>query len=364
MKKVLIFFLILVCGFLFFSCNKQKGKAGKIRTGQEKVKIAFVYVGPVGDAGWTLAHDNARKELEKELPFVETSFIESVAEGSDADRVFTEFAKKGYNVIIGTSFGYMDSMVRVSRLFPDCIFLHCAGYKTTPNLGTYFGRMYQVRYLSGMIAGKMTKSNILGYVAAHPIPEVIRGINAFTLGARKVNPNVKVHVVWTHTWYDPATEREAAEGLLDIGADVITQHQDTPAPQQAAEARGKWSIGYNSDMSQFAPTSHLVACVWNWTPYYVEIAKEVKEGKWRSEDYWKGIETGIVGLSNYNPKIPREVIQLIEKEKEKIISGKNKIFTGPIKDNNGNLKVRAGETMTNEQLRQFDWFVEGVVGKI
>ena len=213
------------------------------------VKAAFVYVSPVGDAGWTLAHDNARLAVD-ELDYVETAYTESVPEGADAERTISQYVRQGYNLIFTTSFGYMDPTITVAAGSPDVTFMHCSGFKTADNVGTYFGRMYQPRYLSGMIAGKMTESNVLGYVAAHPIPEVIRGINAFALGARAVNPDVKVHVVWTQTWYDPAKEREAAESLLDVGADVIAQHQDTPAPQQAAEKRGNYSIGYNSDMTE------------------------------------------------------------------------------------------------------------------
>jgi len=205
---------------------------------REPIKVAFIYVGPVGDAGWSYTHDQGRKYLEKNLAGVKTAFVESVPEGADAERVLTQFARDGYKVIFATSFGYMDAVINVSKKFPDVYFEHCSGFKTATNVSTYFGRIYEARYLSGIVAGKMTKSNLIGYVAAHPIPEVIRGINAFTRGVRSVNPAAKVRVVWTNTWYNPASEKEAAKALLDAGCDVIAQHQDTPGPMQAAEERG------------------------------------------------------------------------------------------------------------------------------
>ena len=258
----------------------------------------------------------------------------------------------------------MDAMENVSRRYPEVVLMHCSGYKTTENLGTYFGKIEEPRYLSGLVAGKMTKSNEIGYVAAHPIPEVVRGINAFALGVRKANPDATVHVVWTHTWYDPAKEREAAESLLDIGADVIAQHQDTPAPQQAAEARGVYSIGYNSDMISFAPKAHLTAPVWNWTPFYVKTAKEVHEGKWKSSSYWGGMKDEVVGLASLNILVPDDVKELVEKEKEEIIEGKYNIFQGPIKDQEGNEKVPEGECLSDEELLEMNWFVKGVEGDI
>ena len=218
----------------------------------KEMNVGFVYVSPIGDAGWSYAHDLGRQALEK-MDGVTTSYVEAVAEGPDSERVMLNMARKGYDVIFATSFGYMDPMLKVAKQFPKTIFMHCSGFKTADNMGNYFGRMYQARYLSGMVAGAMTKSNTIGYVAAFPIPEVIRGINAFTLGAQSVNPDVTVRVVWTKTWYDPATEKEAAKSLLDVGADVIAQHQDSPGPQEAAQEKGVYSIGYNSDMSQFAP---------------------------------------------------------------------------------------------------------------
>ncbi|MCA1928186.1 MAG: BMP family ABC transporter substrate-binding protein [Calditerrivibrio sp.] len=328
------------------------------------LKVGFVYVGPVGDGGWTYAHDLGRKELEK-LPFVkETRYIESVPEGADSTRVITNLAQKGYNLIFTTSFGYMDPTIEVAKKFKDVSFMHCSGYKTSENVGNYFGRMYQARYLSGIIAGGMTKSNIIGYVGAHPIPEVIRGINAFTLGVRSVNPKAVVKVVWTNTWYDPGTERNAAESLLDVGADVLTMHQDTPSTLQAAEKRGKYSIGYNSDMKKYAPNGFLTAPIWNWGVLYKEIATQVSKGTWKPESIWWGLEKKVVDLSPISKKVDKKIIEKVSAERKNIEQGKNKIFTGPIKDQSGKIVVPEGKTMTDAELLSMNFFVEGVQGTI
>ncbi|KKM12842.1 membrane protein [Clostridiales bacterium PH28_bin88] len=331
---------------------------------EEKLKVGFVYVGPVGDAGWTWAHDQGRQYLEKELPYVQTMYYESVPEGADAERVMTEMVEKGAKVIFATSYGFMDYMLNVAKKYPDVTFLHNSGYKTDKNMGTYFGRMYQPRYLSGIVAGKMTKSNVIGYVAAFPIPEVVRGINAFTLGVRSVNPNAKVKVVWTSTWFDPPKEKDAAMSLLEVGADVIAQHQDTPGPQQAAEEKGAFAIGYNSDMRKFAPKANLTSPVWNWGPYYVRTVKAVKEGTWKSEEYWGPMSDGIVDLGPYSDLVPEEVKKLVDAKKQEILSGKWDVFWGPIKDQTGAVKVAEGQKMTDAEMLSFDWFVEGVEGTI
>jgi basic membrane protein A and related proteins len=324
-------------------------------------EIGFVYVSPVGDAGWSHAHDQGRKALEG-MEGVKTYFVESVNEGADSERVMQNMARKGYDLIFATSYGYMDPMLKVAERFPDTVFMHCSGFKRSQNMGTYFGRMYQARYLSGMVAGAMTKSNILGYVGAYPIPEVIRGINAFALGARAVNPQAQVRVVWSKTWYDPATEKEAAKSLLDVGADVIAQHQDSPAPQEAAQERGVYSVGYNTDMSSFAPKAHLTAPVWNWAPFYERTVKAVREGTWTSGDYWGGMDDGIVDLAPFGPMVPDEVRQQVEAKKQEILAGQEKVFVGPLMDQSGAERVAEGQAMTDEQLLGMDWFVEGVVG--
>jgi len=358
--------LIFGVGSFVLGCQgstEQEAAPEAAATGGIPVKAAFIYVSPVGDAGWTLAHDNARKVIDA-LPYVETAYTEAVPEGAEAERTLNQYVRDGYNLIFTTSFGYMDATINVAQQNPDVIFEHCSGFKTADNVGTYFGRMYQPRYLSGMIAGKMTESNTIGYVAAHPIPEVIRGIDAFTLGVRSVNPKAKVHVVWTQTWYDPAKEREAAESLLDIGADVIAQHQDTPAPQQAAEKRGKYSIGYNSDMASFAPGSYLTSPIWKWTVFYEKVVKEVHEGTWTSSQYWGGLADGVVGLAPYSDLVPQDVRDLVEAKKAEIVSGSWDVFNGPINNQDGTVMVAEGDTIPDQDLLGMTAFVEGVIGQL
>ncbi|MCD6290139.1 MAG: BMP family ABC transporter substrate-binding protein [Anaerolineae bacterium] len=332
----------------------------------EKLKIAFVYVAPIGDLGWTWAHDQGRQYVEKVLgDKVETAYIESVSEGPDAERVIRDFAQKGYKLIFTTSFGYMDSTIAVAKEFPETWFVHISGYKTAPNVSTVFGRMYQARYLSGIVAGKMTKSNIIGYVAAYPIPEVIRGINAFTLGVRKVNPKAQVRVVWTNTWFGPPQEKEAAEALLAQGADIIAQHQDTTEPQKAAKEHGALSIGYDSDMRKFVGDTVLTSPVWNWGVKYAQIAQAVLDGTYKSESYWGPMADGIVDLAPLSPKVPDDVKALVEKEKQAIVAAGSEdgIFCGPLKGANGVEFLPEGQCMTDEQLLGMNWFVEGVSGK-
>ncbi len=329
----------------------------------KELQVGFVYVSPVGDAGYSYAHDQGRLALEA-MGGVRTSFVESVAEGQDAERVITTMARKGYDVIFATSFGYMDPTLKVAKQFPNVKFLHCSGYKTAPNMANYFGRMYQARYLTGMVAGAMTKGNLLGYVAAFPIPEVIRGINAFALGAQAVNPKAEVRVVWTKTWYDPAREKEAAKSLLDAGCDVIAQHQDSPATQEAAQERGVYSIGYNSDMAKFAPKAHLTAAVWNWAPFYKEMIRQIQAGTWKADAYWWGMDRGVVDIAPFGPMVPEGVRAQVLAAKEAIVKGENNIFTGPIKDQKGVERVAAGVTMTDAELLAFNWFVQGVVGTL
>ena len=328
----------------------------------KEMNVGFVYVTPIGDGGWSYAHNQGRLEIEK-MDGVKTSFVEAVNEGPDSERVILNMARKGYDLIFATSFGYMDPMLKVAKQFPETTFMHCSGFKTADNMGTYFGRMYQARYLSGMVAGAMTKSNIMGYVAAFPIPEVIRGINAFTLGAQSVNPDVTVRVVWTKTWYDPATEKEAAKSLLDVGADVIAQHQDSPGPQEAAEEKGVYSVGYNSDMSKFAPKAHLTAPVFNWAPIYTNAVKQVQAGEWKSESIWVGLEAGVVDLAPMGAMVPKDVQEKVMAKKQAIIAGE-KDFVGPIKDQGGTEKVAAGQAMADGDMLGMTWFVEGVVGTI
>jgi len=329
------------------------------------VKAAFVYIGPPGDLGWTYEHDRGRKMLEDEFgDDIETTYIEDVPEGPDAARVIRQYAQEGWDIIFTTSFGYMDPTLEVAEEFPDVLFEHCSGYKTRENMATYFGRIYQPRYLSGIVAGEMTDSNVIGYVAAFPIPEVIRGINAFTLGVRSVNSDAEVRVVWTNTWYDPVVEREAAEALLDEGADIITQHQDTTEPQKAAAERDALSIGYDSDMREFVGDTVLTSPQWNWGTYYIDTVKDVVGGTWETHQFWGGLETGVVKLAEMSSLVPDDVREQVEAERERITGTDWDVFCGPINDQDGNEAIADGECMSDGDMLGMNWFVEGVVGEI
>ncbi len=329
----------------------------------KQVKVGFVYESPVGKEGYSYAHDQGRKALET-LPGVTTTFVESVPEGPDFERIAQKMVRQGYDIIFGTSYGYMDPMMKVAKRFPEVDFLHCSGYKTAANMSNYFVRIYQARYLTGLVAGAMTKKNCIGYVAAFPIPEVIRGINAFTLGARAVNPQVEVRVVWTKTWYDPLLEKEAARSLLDVGADVITHHQDTIASQEAAEERGAFSIGYNSDAGAALPKSCLTSAVFVWGGLYKNIVEQIRSGKWRHGSYWYGIESGALDIAPYGSMVPQPVRELTDKAKADIKSGALVVFSGPIQDQRGTVRIPAGKVPADSELLSMDWFVAGVIGSL
>lgn len=330
----------------------------------EKFKVGFIYVGPPGDAGWTYAHDQGRKFLEKQLPNVQTLYVESVPEGADAEREITNLAEKGCKVIFTTSFGYMDPTVKVAAKYPNVVFMHCSGYKTAKNVGTYMDRDYEGRYLGGIAAAKYIKGDLVGYVAAFPIPEVVRCINAFTLGAQSVNPKIKVKVVWTNTWYDPAAEKAAAVSLINAGAGLITMNQDTPAAMQAAEEKGLYAVSNDSDMRAFAPKAILTGQIAVWGPYYVKVVKSVMNKSWKSGDYWGGLKDGLVDISPYGSMVTDDVKKMIA-EKRKIIEKDDwAVFVGPIKDQSGAIRVKAGQKMTDAEMLSFNWFVQGIEGTI
>lgn len=330
---------------------------------KEDIKVGFIFVGPVGDGGWSDAHNIGRLALEEELG-VETIFTESVPEGPESEKVIRDMIDQGVNVLFATSYGYMDYVEKVAKDHPEVKFLHCSGYLMADNMTNYFGRIYQARYLSGIVAGLKTQTNKIGYVAAFSIPEVVRGINAFTLGVQSVNPEATVSVRWTHTWYDPALEKEAAKALLDEGADIIAQHQDTAGPQVAAEEKGAWSIGYNTDMKDTAPKAYMTAPIWNWGPYYIEQVQAVMDGTWKAESYWKGMDAGIVELAPLTENAPADAQAKVDEIQAKILDGSFKIFEGLIKDQNGEVRVQEGQAMTDAEMLSFDWFVQGVEGKI
>lgn len=372
MKKTLslVLALVMVTALILTGCSNNapaqtpaEGTQQSQTPAEKKIKVGFIYVGPVGDGGWSFSHDLGRKYLEKELG-VETILQESVPEGPEVEKVVNDMVDQGCNVIFATSFGFMDYVEKASKNHPDVKFLHCSGYKTTENMGNYFGKMYQARYLSGIVAGLKTKTNKIGYVAAFEIPEVVNGINAFALGVQSVNKDAVVKVRWTHTWYDPAKEKEAAKALLDEGVDVMSQHQDTAGPQQAAEEKGAFAIGYNSDTSALVPKAFLTAPVWNWGPYYVETVKAVQNGTWKAEAYYTGLESGMIDIVPLNANAPEGAQAAVDKAKAEMLSGKQIVFAGPLKDQTGAEKVPAGSAMSEDDILKMNWFVQGVEGKI
>ncbi len=325
--------------------------------------VGFVYVSPIGDAGWTYQHDLGRLQLGKEMN-VTTSYVENVAEGADAERVIREMAKRGDKVIFATSFGYMNYMLKVSKSFPKTAFVHVTGYKLGKNMGLVNARFYEGRYLTGVIAGEMTKSNVLGYVAAFPIPEVLQGINAFIKGARSVNPKAELRVIWVNSWYDPGKERQAAITLISQGADVVTQHTDSTAVVQAAEDEGVYAFGYHSDMSKYGPKAHLTATTHHWGDYYVKTVKEVQAGTWAPVSVWGGYPRGMIKLAPMNKAIPAELQSRIRDMEKQLTERRLHPFAGPVVDQGGKTIVPAGKNMSDEQLNKMNYYLKGVVSPI
>jgi simple sugar transport system substrate-binding protein len=331
----------------------------------DPLKIGFVYVGPVGDAGWTYAHDQARLAMEKELGAkVKTTYVENVPEGADAERVIRKLVAEGNKLIFTTSFGYMNPTEKVAKTTPGVVFLHATGFKTGKNLGTYESRLYEGAYLNGVIAGKMTKSNTLGFIASFPVPEVIRNINAYTLGAQSVNPAIKTKVIWVSSWYDPAKERQAAETLVAQGADVMAQNTDSPATLQVAQEKGVYAFGWDSDMSKFAPKAHLTAATNNWATYYTETAKAVLASTWKTGEYRGGMKEGMVKMSALNAVVPAAAAKIFEEKKAALTAGTFNPFTGPIKDQSGTVKYAAGVQVPLKELLSMNFYVQGVEGSI
>lgn len=325
--------------------------------------VGFVYVSPIGDAGWTYQHDLGRLQMEKETG-VTTRYVENVPEGPDAERVIREMAKRGDKVIFATSFGYMNPMLKVSKLFPKTAFVHATGYKMGKNMGLYNARFYEGRYLTGVIAGEVTKSNVLGYVGAFPIPEVLQGINAFIQGARSVNPKAELRVIWVNSWFDPGKERQASLTLMSQGADVITHHTDSTAVVQAAEEKGKFAFGYHSDMSKYGPTAHLTATTHHWGNYYTKVVKAAQAGNWKPENIWGGYKEGMIRLAPLNPSLPAELRNRIASMEKQLAAGTLHPFAGPVVDQAGKTRVAAGETMSDADLSGMDYYVQGVVSKL
>jgi basic membrane protein A and related proteins len=332
----------------------------------EPFKAAWVYVGPVGDAGWSFAHDLGRKAVEAELgDKVKTSFVESVPEGADAERVIRDLATQGNKVIFATSFGYMEPMLKVAKDFPDVKFEHATGYKTAPNMRVYDSRFYQDTYMAGMIAGKMTKTNTLGFVGSFPIPEVLRNINAFTLGAQSVNPKIKTRVVWVNSWFDIPKETEAAQTLINGGADVLLQNTDSTAVLQTAEKNGKFAFGWDSDMSAFAPKAHLGSAIVDWSNYYKKSVKEAMDGSWKGDTVTRwGVAEGQNDLVKISDAVPAETKAKVEEVKAAIKGGTFEVFTGPIVDNAGKERLAKDAKADDDWRGKVDFYVKGVEGKI
>lgn len=332
----------------------------------EPLKIAFAYVGPVGDGGWTFAHDNARKAVEKEFgDKVQTSFVENVPESADAERVIRDMAAQGNKLIFGTTFGYMDPMLKVATDNAGVMFEHATGYKQAENMRTYDSRTYEGAYMAGLIAGKMTKSNTLGVVASIPIPEVIRNINSFTLGAQASNPKVKTKVVWVNGWFDPPKETEAATSLINGGADVLFQNTDSPAVLKTAESKGKRAFGWDSDMTAYGPKAHLASAIINWGPYYIKTTKEALDGSWKGGGHsWWGVKEGAIDIVSMAEDVPAETKAKVEEVKKGLADGSFVIWKGPITDNTGKVQIAKDTAADDKFLSGLNFYVKGVEGKI
>ena len=334
-------------------------------TAQDKLKVGFIYVGPVGDFGWTYQHELGRRALVKEFgEKIETTFLENVNEGPDAERSIQQLARAGHQLIFTTSFGFMDSTVKVAQRFPNIHFEHATGYKRAPNLATYSGRFYQGRYIQGQIAAKMSKKGVLGYIGSFPIPEVITGINATMLGAQSINPNIKVKIIWANSWFNPGKESDAAKALIDQGADMIMQHTDSPAAVQVAEQRGVHAFGQDSDMIKFGPKAQLTAIINNWAPYYIERVKLQLAGAWKTGDTWDGLKEKMVLMAPYT-NMPDDVKKMAMDTEAAIASGKLHPFKCPVVAQDGKtVECMGGTHLSDPQILGMNFYVKGVDDKI
>ena len=331
----------------------------------EPLKIAFAYVGPVGDGGWTFAHDNGRKAVEKEFgDKVVTSFVEKVPESADAERVIRDMAGQGNKLIFGTTFGYMEPMLKVAADMKDVKFEHATGYKTADNMRTYDSRTYEGAYMAGVVAGKMTKTGTLGVVASIPIPEVIRNINTFTLGAQSVNPKIKTKVVWVNEWFNPPKETEAATALINGGADVLMQNTDSSAVLQTAEKLGKRAFGWDSDMTAYGPKAHLGSAVINWGPYYIKAVRDTLEGKWSSGQSWWGVKEGAIDFVSVAEDVPADAKKKLDEVKAGLKDGSFVIWKGPIVAQDGKEVLKKDEVADDKFLGGIGFYVKGVDGKV
>ncbi|HRM47328.1 MAG: BMP family ABC transporter substrate-binding protein [Alicycliphilus sp.] len=331
----------------------------------EPLKIAFAYVGPVGDGGWSYAHDQARKKLEAEFgDKIQTSYVESVPEGPDAERVLRDLVTQGNKLIFGTTFGYMDVMQKLAGEFPDVKFEHATGYKTSANMRIYDSRTYEGAYLAGIIAGAMTKTNTLGVVGSVPIPEVLRNLNSFTLGAQSVNPKIKTKVVWVNEWFSPPKETEAATSLINGGADVLFQNTDSPAVLKTAQEKGKRAFGWDSDMTAYGPKAHLGSAVINWAPYYIKATRDVLDGSWATAQNWWGVKEGAIDLVSIAEDVPADIKAKVDAAKAGLKDGSFVIWKGPIVDNTGKTVLDKDAAADDKFLTGINFYVQGVDGQV
>lgn len=372
MKKYLFSAFMMILLIVMAACSqgsqttpkpeeKPKEDTAKEET-KEMPKIGFVYIGTPGDGGWTFEHDKGRKLVDETFKITSTT-VENVPEGPDAERVIEELAQD-HDIIFTTSFGYMDPTINVAKRYPDVVFMHATGYKTAENVGTYQSKGYESGYLSGLAAGPLAENNKIGYVGAFPIPEVIYTINAFTLAAQSINPDIEVSVLWSNTWYDPTAERQAAVSLLDEGISVLANYQDSPAGIQAAAERGIWGMGNDSDMNRYAPDTYITNPVLNWGPFYVEVVQSVIDGTWKPDAHIRGLKEGMADIAPFGKNVPQDVQDAVEAKRKEIMDGTLEVFTGPIYDQNGELRIPEGESMTIEEILAMNWFVKGIKGTI
>lgn len=366
-RKLVHTTLAVTLALAIAGCSKKEEPAPKAAEPAkvEQLKVGFIYVGPVGDAGWTFAHDNGRKHIEQKFgDKIKTTFVEKVPEGADAERVIRDLVSQGNKLIFATSFGFGDAMEKVAKDHPDVKFEHATGYKTSANLRVYEAKFYEDAYLAGVVAGSMTKTNTIGFVGSFPIPEVLRNINAFTLGARSVNPKVTTKVVWVNTWFDPPKESEAAQALINQKADVLLQNTDSTAVLQTAEKNGKYAFGWDSDMSAFAPKAHLGSAVVNWGPYYEKAVNDVLAGTWKTSDTKWGTKEGANDLIKINSAVPESAKKRVDEIKAELKAGTFAVFRGPLKDNAGKVVLEKDQVGDDAWKGKINFYVEGVEGKV
>ncbi len=339
--------------------------APALSQGKEPLKIGFVYVAPLADTGWVRQHEEGRKALEAALGSqVQTTAVENVPEGADAERVIRDLAQQGHKLIFTPSFGYMEPTLKVARDFPDVKFESITGYKTAANVAVANARYYEGRYLAGILAGRMTKTRVAGYVAGFPIPEVLQGINAFALGMRSVNPRAEVKVVWLNAWFDPPRERDAAMSLFNQDVDVIAFHTGSSAVMAAAQERGKMAVAYHSDMRKAGPDAQIVAVTHHWGDYYTRRARQVLQGEWKSTSIWGGVNEGMVQVSHFGARVPAALQTEVLARQWDIAAGRLRPFAGPIVDNEGRTVIDKGAALTDEQILSMNYLVAGVQGKV